>query len=213
MRGNRLPFGMKYWLLVALCMTPWAVMAASPVPTLQSMILSADKVLGAVVKAIEWGMYALGTWFVASAIMDSMKKSVPAYASHITGGRITSRMFFGGMFLAGGYTLSLIKTGVTATGAWNAYGLYDASHAAGTDPFSQFALALVRMVQVYGGWSIFKGLMLWKTAGDGQDRPGEDKGMSGATHVLFGGLCADCVTTYRAMAGTFNFPVPAFFPT
>lgn len=215
MTEGRVDIDMTRWMLLGLALAPWTAMAAgpTPTPTLETMILSADAVLESVVHALKWGMYALGTWFIASGIMDSMKKSVPAYASHITGGRITSRLAFGGLFAASGYTLSLIKTGITAGGAWNDYGLYGASHAAGSDPFSQFALAIVRMVQVYGGWSIFKGLLLWKSAGDGQDRPGEDKGMSGATHVLFGGLCADCVTTYRAIAGTFNFPVPAFFPT
>lgn len=206
----------KQWMVAGVAVSPWYAFAATPsngMPTLFTMVTSANNVLESVVAALLWGMYALGTWFIASGIMDSMKKSVPAYASHITGGRIMSRIAFGGAFLGAGYTLSLVKTGVTANGAWNDYGLYGASHAAGNDPFSQFALAITRFVQVYGGWSVFKGLLLWKSAGDGQDRPGEDKGMSGATHILFGGLCADCVNTYRAVAETLNFPVPAFFPT
>lgn len=181
-------------------------------PTLMNMVVNLGSLSTVFVEGLMWVMYAVGMFFVAQAITDSMKASSPQHGTHISGGRVFSRLFWGGAFLSGGYMLDIVASIGSVSRQFNGYGIYNDGHAAGGDIFSQFMLAVVRLVQLYGGYAIFKGGMLWKAAGDGKDQSGEDKAASGGMHVLFGALCANFIEVYTAVATFFNFSVPAFFP-
>ncbi len=181
-------------------------------PTLMNMVTNLGTLSTVFVEALLWVMYGGGMYFLFQAITDSMKASTPQHASHITGGRIMSRMFWGGAFLAGGYLLDMLSGIGSLSGQWNGYGIYGDGHASGSNVFAQFLLAVTRLVQVYGGYAMFKGGMLWKAAGDGRDQSGEDKAASGGLHVLFGALCANIIELYTTVATFFGFTIPAFFP-
>lgn len=181
-------------------------------PTLMLMVTNLGALSASFVSALLWVMYGGGMYFLFQAITDSMKASTPQHASHITGGRIVSRVFWGGAFVAGGYMLDMLSSIGSMSGQWNGYGIYGDGHASGSNVFAMFMLAVVRLVQVYGGYAMFKGGLLWKAAGDGKDQSGEDKAASGGLHVLFGALCANIIEVYTTLATFFGFSIPAFFP-
>ncbi len=223
---ERMVEGMRNWKLpmaaVVLAMLSAHVCAQQPssfatgssTPSLMSMITNLGAASTAVVEAIEWAMYAIGTYFVSTGVTDSMKAS--GNSGHHNGAsasRAMWRIAFGGLLLGGGYTLQLMKVAsITWESYGDLYGVYGSGRAAGTDPFSQFLLAITRIIQVYGAYAIFKGVLLWKQAADGQDQAGFDKAGSGFSHVFFGGLCADCINIYTQVAMFFGFTIPAFFP-
>lgn len=212
-RFKRIQMRVSGFLLMALYSAALRAQSAASDPghpTMYSVLVNAGTAVEWFVVLMVWGMYATGLFFIAQALLDSAKKT-GQQGTHISGQRILSRWGFAGLFLGGGTTLSLFKTGATGSEEWIDYGLY-ADAAAGSDPWSQLMLSLVRFVQLYGAYAMLKGMLLWKSAADGQDRVGEDKVMSGTTHVFFGGLCADCVHTYRGIAEFLDFPIPEFFP-
>lgn len=166
----------------------------------------------ALAEALKYLMYMVGMLFVATGITDSMKASKPHNSGHISGGRIFSRILLGGLLIGGGYALDILSLGSLTGQSWNTFGIYEDSRA-GSDQFSPFILAVIRIVQVFGAYSVFKGILLWKVAGDGRDAAGGDKVGSGCIHILFGGCLMNFIEFFTAVANFFNFPVPAFFPT
>lgn len=162
------------------------------------------------VVALKYIMYGIGVLFVGTGINDSMKASSPQFRGQITATRVITRIILGGFLVGGGWALDILSLGNLTGQSWKTFSIYEDVQS--TDQFTPFMLAIIRCLQFYGAYSAFKGILLWKAAGDGRDAAGGDKVASGVVHILFGACLMNFIEFFTAVANFFNFPIPAFFP-
>lgn len=138
----------------------------------------------------------MGLYLIASAAVLMVKGDRSSGADMVPIGKIAIRSLIGAMFLQFAVSVdwALEMTGGVGSGA-RSY-LMSAAPASGTG--SAFWAALVGAgmlwVAVVGVAGIFKGLLLWSKAGDG-DQVGaggqQDYGWRGLWHVLGGAVCVN----------------------
>lgn len=123
----------------------------------------------------------VGMILIALALFNAWKAADDQ--NRITAGKILSPLIIGGLFLSWDHTTAMVSESLALSGGALGY-----IPPQSTSYSKQVTEAVFTAIGTMGAFAIFRGLLKWKAAGEGENQGGSDNIWGGLWHIIGGGI-------------------------